>query len=47
MLALIAALIASCIVIFAEWLTNVAAVFHKNWVSLVVVFTIKIGRAHV
>ena len=39
-LALIAALIASCIVVMAEFITNVSPYFHKNWISLIVVFVI-------
>jgi two-component system, OmpR family, phosphate regulon sensor histidine kinase PhoR len=39
-LAFIAALFASVIVIFAEYVTNVSPVFQKNWISLLVVFVI-------
>lgn len=39
-LALIAALVASVIVIFAEYITSVSSILQKNWVSMLVVFGI-------
>ncbi len=39
-LALIAALVASIIVVLAEYITSVTSVFQKNWVSMLVVFVI-------
>lgn len=39
-LALIAALVAAFIVVVAEFITNVSPYFHKNWISLLVVFAI-------
>lgn len=39
-LALIAALVASVIVILAEWLTNLSGIFQKNWISVLVVFIV-------